>query len=150
MPSDQFNRTLDVARPPGECWSVLTDVERVAGWVTVVNELREVEHLKTYQAELADQFGPFKLRADVDVEVTEIEEKRSIRFTGSGKDRHVGTTITVDAHMTLEPSQPGTTISVDGTYHVLGTVATMGTSTIRKKADTIIEEFFTAAASALS
>jgi carbon monoxide dehydrogenase subunit G len=61
----------------------------------------------------------------------------------------VGTTISVDARMALQPSGSGTLLRVDGSYQVLGSVATMGGSTIRKKADTIIEEFFAAAEDAL-
>lgn len=146
MPSAQFSRTLDVASPPGRCWSILTDVSRVGGWVTVVGEVHEIERLKRYQAVLRDQLGPFKLLADVDVDVTDLEEERSIHFRGNGQDRQVGTTINVFARMQLEPTVSGTTITIDGSYSVLGSVATMGGSTIRKKADTIIEEFFTAAA----
>jgi carbon monoxide dehydrogenase subunit G len=51
--------------------------------------------------------------------------------------------------MELEPSESGTVIRVEGKYQVLGSVATMGGSTIRKKADTIIEEFFAAVDKAL-
>ena len=57
----------------------------------------------------------------------------------------VGTTIGVEARLALEPSESGTVIRVEGTNQVLDSVATMGGSTIRKKADTIIEEFFEAA-----
>ncbi len=149
MPSARFSRTLEVGSTPSQCWSVLTDVEQVGGWVSIVGEVRETEHLNSYQVLLQDQFGPFKLRADVDVEVTDLEEEKSIGFKGSGQDRHVGTTISGEARMILEPSEKGATIRVEGTYSVLGAVATMGGSTIRKKADTILEEFFSAAAGAL-
>jgi carbon monoxide dehydrogenase subunit G len=150
MPSARFSRTLDVASPPARCWSVLTDVVKVGGWVTVVGEVREIERLKRYQAVLRDQLGPFKLLADVDVDVTDLEEERSIHFKGSGSDRQVGTTINVFARMQLEPTASGTTITIDGNYSVLGSVATMGSSTIRKKADSILEEFFAAASQELS
>lgn len=150
MPSAEFTRTLDVASPPAACWSVLTDVERMATWVTVAHDVSEIEHLKTYRVVLQDQFGPFKLNADVDVDVTDVDPERSIHFKGSGQDRHVGTTISVDARMDLAETETGSTMTIEGTYHVLGAVAAMGTSTIRKKADTIMEEFFEAAASELS
>ena len=149
MPSAQFDRSLEVESSPGECWDVITDVNRVAEWVSVVGTVEEVEPLSRYTAVLEDSFGPFKLRADLDVEVTEFVENESIRFVCSGQDRQVGTTIGVDARMALQPSGSGTLIRVDGSYHVLGSVATMGGSTIRKKADTIIEEFFAAAEDAL-
>ena len=149
MPSAEFNRSLEVRSSPDECWEVITDVQRVADWVSVVDTVQEVEPLSRYTAVLEDSFGPFKLHADIDVEVTEFVEHQSIRFEGTGQDRQVGTTIGVDARLALEPSGSGTVIQVDGNYRVLGSVATMGGSTIRKKADTIIEEFFTAAEEAL-
>ena len=66
MPSASFERTLDVTSSPEEGWKVLTDVAHVAGWVTVVREVHEVEHLESYRAVLTDRFGPFELNADVE------------------------------------------------------------------------------------
>lgn len=150
MPSANFERTLDVSSSPEECWKVLTDVAQVAGWVTVVGDVKEIAPLETYQAVLTDRFGPFQLNADVEVKVVDVEEGRRIRFKANGSDRHVGTTITVDAEMALATDDAGSTkISVSGTYGVVGTVATMGAGTIRKKADAIVEEFFAAAAQVL-
>ena len=146
MPSANFERTLAVTSSPEECWKVLTDVAQVAGWVTVVGEVQEVAPLDSYQAVLTDRFGPFQLNADVEVKVVDVEEGRRIRFKARGSDRQVGTNITVDAEMALETDDSGTTkICISGTYGVVGTVATMGAGTIRKKADTIVEEFFAAA-----
>jgi carbon monoxide dehydrogenase subunit G len=39
---------------------------------------------------------------------------------------------------------------VQGRWNVIGTVATMGSGTIRKKADSIMDEFFSAAGEELS
>jgi len=149
MPSAEFSRSLEVQSTPEQCWNVITDAQQVAEWVSVVDEVVEVAPLDSYTAVLEDSFGPFKLHADIKVHVTELVDRQSIRFEGSGQDRTVGTTIGVDARMALEPTETGTVIRVDGNYQVLGSVATMGGSTIRKKADTIIEEFFAAAEAAL-
>ncbi len=145
MPSADFERSLDVSQSPAECWGVLIDVERIASWVSVVGEVKELEHLKTYSAVLVDQFGPFKLKADLDITVTELDEGTSIAFRAKGEDRQVSTSIIVDGGLALEPGGTGTTIHVKGRWNVIGTVATMGSGTIRKKADQIMEEFFTAA-----
>ena len=149
MPSAEFSQSLQVQSSLEDCWNVITDAQQVAGWVSVVNTVVEVEPLETYTAVLEDSFGPFKLHADIKVRVTELVDRKSIRFEGNGQDRAVGTTIGVDARMELEPSEGGTVIRVEGKYQVLGSVATMGGSTIRKKADTIIEEFFAAVDKAL-
>lgn len=150
MPSADFEQSLEVNKPPAECWEVLTDVERIAGWVTVVGEVKELEHLQTYAAVLEDQFGPFKLKADLDITVTDLDEGVSIAFRAKGEDRQVSTSIIVDGGLSLEEADAGTTIHVKGKWNVIGTVATMGAGTIRKKADTIMEEFFTAAKAELN
>lgn len=150
MPSATFERTIEVSSSADRCWAVLTDVERVAGWVTIADDVREHDHLAKYSVVLADQFGPFSLYADIDVDVTDLEEQRHISFKGKGTDRQGGSTIQVQATMALEDTGAGTSITVSGKYSVLGTVATMGSSTIRKKADGILDEFFTAAAKELA
>lgn len=129
---------------------MLTDVYQVAGWVSVVGEVRELEHLSRYEVVLHDEFGPFKLNADLTVEVTDVEEGRSLRFIANGSDRQVSTNISVNARLTLVPAESGTSIEVEGRWSVLGTVATMGAGTIQKKADIIVEEFFTSAAATLN
>lgn len=139
-----------MSRPAQECWGVLTDVYQVAGWVSVVGEVRELEHLSRYEVVLHDEFGPFKLNADLTVEVTDVEEGRSLRFIANGSDRQVSTNISVNARLTLVSAESGTSIEVEGRWSVLGTVATMGAGTIQKKADTIVEEFFTSAAATLN
>lgn len=145
MPSGTFERSLRVPRPAADCWAVLTDVERVAGWVSVVGSVDEIEPLDRYQVVLTDSFGPFNLNADVGVDVLDVEEGRAIHLKGSGRDRQVKTSISVDARMELEEHGDDTEIRVHGTWNVLGTVATMGGGTIRSKADKIIEEFFSSA-----
>jgi uncharacterized protein len=149
MPSADFARDIEVTAPPEVCWPVLIDVDRVGGWVSIVGDVEEIEHLKKYRTILADRFGPFKLKADVDVDVTELEEGRRIRLHASGADRQVNSTIDVDAELRIEPLDAGARVVVSGRYSVLGTVATMGAGTIQKKADTILEEFFAAASAEL-
>jgi carbon monoxide dehydrogenase subunit G len=150
MPTARFERTLDVNSSAEDTWKVLTDVQRVGGWVSVVGAVEEIEPLATYKTTLTDRLGPFRLHADLDVKVVELEEGRRIRLRAEGRDRQVGTHLSVDAELTLLTEDGRTRIAVSGSYSVVGSVAAMGAGTIRKKADTIIEEFFTAAADALS
>ena len=150
MPSDTFERSLRVSRSPEDCWQVLTDVDTVSSWVSVVGSVTEIEPLSKYEAVLTDSFGPFNLNADVTIDVVELDEGRSIRFKGSGKDRQVSTSISLDARLGLEPEDDGTLISTSGSWNVLGTVATMGGGTVRKKAEKIVDEFFAAAEAELS
>lgn len=139
--SASFDRAFESTRPPSECWAVLTDVDRIAGWVDIVRDVVTHDHLSAYSATLEDRVGPFRLRADLEVAVVDAEENARIAFEASGQDRQVGSRLSVSASMTLTPRPEGTAVSFSGTYAVEGRVATVGAPMIRRKADSILGKF---------
>lgn len=145
MVAEQFDRSFSVDRPASDCWETLIDVSRIAGWVSVVGDTTEHEHLSHYGAVLEDRMGPIKLRADLDVTVTSMEQGSQISIHADGEDRQVGSRIVVDATLALSPTESGCSVDIAGRYEVTGRVATMGASTIRQKADKILAEFTDAA-----
>ncbi|HKC27636.1 MAG TPA: SRPBCC domain-containing protein [Jatrophihabitans sp.] len=145
-----FGRDLLVHSDPENCWAIVTDVPRLVGWVTILHEAKELTALEHYEAVLMDRMGPFKLRADLDIKVSEVEIGRRIRVRASGEDRQVSSRIGVDATLTLEPQPDGQTmIRATGSYEVVGRVASLGAGMIKQKATKIIDEFFVHAASEL-
>ncbi len=150
MPAMSFERELLVTAGPDDSWKVLTDVPRLVSWVTIVDQAKELEYLESYTAVLMDKLGPFKLRADLAITVSEVEVGRRIRVRANGEDRQVSSRIGVDAVLTLEPAEDGRTrVRVSGTYEVVGRVATLGSGMIKQKATKIIDEFFTHTAAEL-
>ncbi len=149
MPTVAFNRTIRVGAPRATAWEAVTDVDRVAGWVSVVGDVTELDRLTRYTAVLTDRLGPFRLSADLDVVVTELQEGTFIRFVADGEDRQVSSRIQIDASLKLDEADPGTDVVVDGRYEVTGRVATLGASMIRTKGDTILDQFFAALAEEL-
>jgi uncharacterized protein len=149
VPSAQFSRDLAVSADADTCWKVLTDVPRLVDWISIVDQAKEVAELERYTAVLLDRLGPFKLKADLDIVVSEVETGRHIRVKASGEDRQVASRIAVDATMALQPGDTATTVAVAGTYEVVGRVATLGAGMIKSKADKIINEFFARAAAEL-
>lgn len=149
MPAAPFAREVDVAASRQQCWETLTDVPTLVRWVSVLEDAREEEHLARYRAVLADRLGMFRLRADLDIEVSDVHELESVRVSARGEDRQVASRIAVDAVLTIHEKNGGTVVGVEGTYEVSGRVATMGASTIRKKADRILDEFFGSVATEL-
>lgn len=131
-------------------WDVLTDVQRVASWVTVVGEVEEIEHLARYRTVLADRLGPFKLAADLAVAVTDLDEPNRITLRADGEDRQVASRIQIDASMSLASDGASTTVDVTGRYEVTGRVATLGASMIKTKGEKILDEFFAAVGDAFS
>lgn len=150
MPSMTFNRELSVSSDTKTCWEVLTDVPRLVEWVSIVDDAHEIAPLEKYTAVLMDRLGPFKLRADLDIVVSEVEIGRRIRVRASGEDRQVSSRIGIDAVLTLDDlAAGGTKVQVDGSYEVIGRVATLGAGMIRQKAAKILDEFFGRAATEL-
>ena len=149
MTTAAFERTLEVERGPEEVWKTLTDVQRVAAWVSIVESVTEQEPLARYRAVLKDQVGPFKLRADLEITCPRVVAGELVEIRASGEDRQIGSRISVDATLSLLPAEQGSMIRVAGTYEVAGRVATLGSGTINRKATKIIEQFFGAAGEAL-
>ncbi len=150
MPTAEFSRDLQVPASLERCWEMLTDVQQIAGWISIVGQVKELEPLRSYTAVLEDQLGPFRLRADLDVEVAELKEHTFVRIRAQGEDRQVASRISLEVNLALERRDGGTRIAVQGGYEVTGKVATMGASMIRVKAQRILDDFFTAAADELT
>lgn len=145
MVAAAFTETFTVPHSGHECWDVLVDVPRISSWVSVVGQVTEHERLASYSAVLEDRLGPFRLRADLGVEVVDVVEPERISIRADGEDRQVGSRITVEATLVLQSSDESCDVTIEGNYEVTGRVATMGAATIRQKAEKLIEEFVEAA-----
>jgi uncharacterized protein len=143
MPRSEFGRELTVSSPPARAWETLIDVPVLVSWISVLEQAEEQEHLQKYTAVLLDRLGPFKLRADLAITLSDVRTEEHVTVHAEGEDRQVGSRLVVDATLDLEPAgDGGTTVRVDGVYEVTGKVAAMGGGTINKKAEKIISEFF--------
>lgn len=147
MATAEFARKLTVTAPPEQAWEVLTDVDRLARWVGIVQEVVELSRLEKYSAVLLDRVGPFKLRADLEISVTVVRDGAEVEVEAAGRDRAVDSRIAVHARLLLcAADDGGSTIATEGRYEVTGKVASMGSGVIQKKADRILEGFFSNAA----
>lgn len=150
MPTVNFDRQLIVSAAPDDVWAILTDVDRLVSWVTVLGDARVVSDLERYTAVLEDRLGPFRLCADLDIELSEVRPPEHVLVRAAGEDRQVASRIAVEARLQILEHDDGSSIAVSGSYEVTGRVATMGASTIQKKAEKILNEFFSNAERELS
>ena len=146
---ESFERKLVVAAPPPRAWAALIDFRQVASWISIVGDAQEVVALERYRAVLEDRLGPFKLRADLEVKLSDLKPGISLAARAEGEDRQVASRIAVEAVLGITPAGEGTEISVSGHYEVLGRVASLGAGSIRKKAERVLDEFFGQAAESL-
>ena len=142
-----FAKTIRLDAGPDAVWDAVNDVRRVASWVSIVREVRDVDPPRRYAALLEDRLGPFAMRADLDIAVE--RDGRKMRVTASGEDRQVASRISATIELTVASDGSGTSLGVTGRYEVTGKVATLGAGAIRKKGEKILQEFFDSAAKEL-
>lgn len=149
MARGEFERSLLVPSDPGSVWETITDVDLVVSWLSVVRSVTEEERLRRYTAVLEDRVGPFRLKADLSISTDEVQEGERLVAHAEGQDRQVGSRLRVEASLALSDSPDGTRLDLKASYEVTGRVASLGDSTIRRKAATLVEEFFSNAELAL-
>lgn len=137
----EFARTVRLSKSPAGVYDALLDVRRVASWLPIVRDVRDVDPPRAYAALLEDRLGPFAMRADLAVTV-EAGPGHRLRVVASGEDRQVASRISATIDLALEPADGGTVVTVGGRYEVTGRVATLGSGAIRKKGDKVLEAFF--------
>jgi carbon monoxide dehydrogenase subunit G len=143
MASEKFNRSVTVPLSKSAAWMAITDVSQLAAWVGIIEEVRELSHLEKYRAVLHDRVGPFKLRADLSIDVSVPVDGERVLVKASGRDRAVDSKISVNVAVELaELDEGGTSISVEGSYQVTGRVASMGGGVIKKKGEGVLTDFF--------
>ena len=137
----EFAKTIQLTASPTVVWDAMLDVRRVASWLAIVRDVRDVEPPHRYTAVLEDRLGPFAMRADLEVTV-ETRGDQAMHVAAAGEDRQVASRIAATIDLALAPSGAGTLVTVNGRYEITGRIATLGSGAIRKKGDKILEEFF--------
>ena len=151
MATGNFNRTVTVNADRDLTWATITDVDELASWVGILHDIEVVSFLEKYNAVLEDKVGPFKLRADLAIDVAVPEDRVRVELTAAGRDRAVDSKIVINASLELSDIEAGgTAIAVEGTYQVTGRAASMGGGIIRKKADGVLNDFFSNAETKLA
>lgn len=139
----EFSKSATIAARPADVWAALHDFQRVASWLSIVGQVREVDPMAKYSAVLEDRVGPFALRADLTVTVNADEDTRRLRVAASGEDRQVASRIGATLDVAVAEAPEGTALSATGRFEITGRIATLGAPAIRKKGDKVLDEFFT-------
>ena len=136
------SRTVRITASPEKAWSTILDFPKVASWLSVVRDLKEVERMKRYTTLLEDRVGPFAMRADLAIDVAADEARKTLKVSGSGEDRQIASRISAALELAIVPQDGATEVVVTGRYEITGRIATLGAGAIRKKGDKVLEDFF--------
>jgi carbon monoxide dehydrogenase subunit G len=138
----EFTKTATIPARPDDIWAALLDFHRVASWLSIVGQVREVDPTARYTAVLEDRVGPFALRADLTVTVTADTAQRRLHVAAAGEDRQVASRIGAALDVTVRDAPDGSILTATGRYEITGRIATLGAPAIRKKGDKVLDEFF--------
>ena len=142
MAKGSIASVIELNRGVADVFREMQDVQLVSSFLPLLSELKEIEPLKSYEAVLEDRVGPFKLRADLSIEITIDNDSLKFSVEARGEDRQVRSAIRISAEMSFATnSENRTVLTISGTHEISGKVATLGASVIKGKATKLIHEF---------
>ena len=132
-------RVLPVERD--RLWDLLMDVPRVARCVPGVESVEPVD-AGGYTGRLGVRIGPIRLSLDGTMAIEERDDAAwRARMRADASDRRLGGGLRARLTLTLAPAEGGTRLHIETDLAVLGKIGEFGQPVIRKKADTLLEEF---------
>lgn len=136
-----FENSIEIDVPRDKAWDFLWDVDRLISCVPGCEEATTVEAGKLYNARMVARVGPFKVTFPIKIEVLESEPKQRIKARASGSDNKIGSHLKVELDVSLEDKGNSTLVSFVASVDILGKLATLGHSIIKRKADNDVAAF---------
>lgn len=136
-----FENSIEIDVPRDAAWDFLWDVDRLISCVPGCEEASTVEAGKLYNARMVARVGPFKVTFPIRIEVLESEPKQRIKARASGSDNKIGSHLKVELDVSLEEKGSSTLVSFVASVDILGKLATLGHSIIKRKADNDVASF---------
>lgn len=136
-----FENSIEIDVPRDTAWDFLWDVDRLISCVPGCEEAVTVEAGKLYNARMVARVGPFKVTFPIKIEVLESDPKQRIKARASGSDNKIGSHLKVELDVSLEEKGSSTVVSFVASVDILGKLATLGHSIIKRKADNDVAAF---------
>ena len=137
----RFEKEIEISNSKEKVWQFLWDVDRFITCVPGCKEAGTVEAGKSYTATIVEKVGPFRVEFPMRIEVLESEQMSHIKVQASGSDSRVGSRMKVELDIRLKEDGKKTLLSLGVSVDILGKLATLGHSIIKRKADQAMEEF---------
>jgi uncharacterized protein len=134
-------KETEVAAGVDAAWALVGDLPRLSSCVPGVADLREIEPGSRYSATVTDKLGPFRLQLPVEISVQAREAPRRLAAELTGNDGRGQARVKGAVEATLEPAGQGARLSLNAHLEVLGKLAALGATPMRRRADDIFAEF---------
>jgi uncharacterized protein len=137
----EFEKEVEILAPKEKVWNFIWDVDRFIACVPGCKEAKTIEEGKRYAATMVEKVGPFRVEFPTTIEVLEREELTHIRAQASGADNKIGSRMKVELDVRLHERDNKTVLGFTARVDILGKLAALGHSIIKRKADQVLDEF---------
>jgi carbon monoxide dehydrogenase subunit G len=136
----KFQGNLSIARPVEKVWEFLWDIEKLTSCIPGCESVKTIKDREKYELTVKDSVGPITVHFELLAEVKKLEPLKRIEIALEGKDFKAGG---VRQTMTLVLTAKGSDSEIDfeTDVNVFGRLGTLGYPFVKKKAETVINEF---------
>jgi len=136
----KFQGNLLIARPVEKVWEFLWDIEKLSSCIPGCEGVKTIKEKEKYELKVKDSVGPITVHLELLADVKKLEPLKSIEIAMEGKDFRAGG---VRQTMTLVLTAKGSESEIDfeTDVNVFGRLGTLGYPFVKKKAETVINEF---------
>ena len=136
----KFQGNLSIARPVEKVWEFLWDIEKLTSCIPGCESVKTIKDREKYELTVKDSVGPITVHFELLAEVKKLEPLKRIEIALEGKDFKAGG---VRQTMTLVLTAKGSNSEIDfeTDVNVFGRLGTLGYPFVKKKAETVINEF---------
>ncbi len=131
-----FERSERLSTDADQAWALVRDIAQVARCLPNVESLEAVADGR-YRAVVADAVGPFRVRVEAELVVVASDAERRLEVTVKGEDRRTKTRVSGTLAAAVVDAAGASALSVTARTEILGTLATLGSGPIRRRADEI-------------
>lgn len=137
----QFEKEIEILTSKETVWQFLWDIDRFITCVPGCKEAKTVEPRKQYTALMVEKVGPFRVEFPMRIEILQSDELSYVKARATGADNRVGSRMKVDLEARLKGDGEKTSLSFVASVEILGKLATLGHSIIKRKAGQVMDEF---------
>jgi carbon monoxide dehydrogenase subunit G len=137
----RFEKEVEIQTSKEKVWNFIWDVDRFISCVPGCKEAKTLEQGKLYSATMVEKVGPFRVEFPTTIEVLEREELSRIKARATGADNKIGSRMKVDLDVNLKGEGDHTTLAFTADVDILGKLAALGHSIIKRKADQVLQDF---------
>jgi carbon monoxide dehydrogenase subunit G len=138
-----ITENLELAATQPEVWRLLRDTQRLATLVPGVESVSRIEaaELEAYEAKVTEKVGPFKVTMKLEVTIIAAVELSELKVSVNGGDTTKLSRATGPIRVELSACENGTSMRLEIAIEVLGKLATLGASVIRRRVNELFAEF---------